>query len=180
MSRLLLLLLFTLFLFSCSLNKNIVNNSLNILPEIEQKYPIFYFGYGSNMNINRMNNRCKDGNFVDLGKVVLNNYEFYFYDRGYANVRYSNYKDVEGVLYRINKECLSKLDIAEGYPDIYQREEVFLDYKNKTIKSQIYLVNNDYSVGIPNDYYYNIVKEGAEDHFLSEEYIKYIDLMANR
>ena len=178
------LLFLTLFLAACTWNNGVPNVEVNLKeelsPEIKEDYSIFYLGYGSNMNIENMDSRCGQDNFVDLGKVILFDYEFYFYDRGYANVRPVPDKYVEGVLYKINEQCLAGLDRAEGYPNVYQRGEVSLNYKDDIIKAEVYLVIGDNTRSRPSDSYYDTVIQGAREHNLSAAYLDYIDFMAGR
>ena len=36
---------------------------------------LFYFGYGSNMNLGQMKQRCGEEHFDDLGRAILDNYQ---------------------------------------------------------------------------------------------------------
>lgn len=142
--------------------------------EIDLSNNIFYFAYGSNMNLDRMNDRCGQDNFTDLGQGILAGYDFYFYQRGYANIKEKASQEVEGVLFKINSQCLRDLDQVEGYPNIYQRRVVKVSFDQKMILAQVYLVENDQSTAKPSDEYYQVVLSGAESHGLSEHYVNKI------
>lgn len=89
---------------------------------------IFYFAYGSNLNLKKM---------VDLGCTIsflraaeLRDYELVFNKRSYKdpNVGFANIvrsdKKVEGILYEILEEDLLKLDKIEGCPKHYHRRRI--------------------------------------------------------
>lgn len=139
---------------------------------------LFYFAYGSNMSLARMTERCGKDNFVDLGKAQLPGYSFYFYGRGYANIRPMASQTIEGVLFQIKGACLKSLDRVEGYPNIYQRQAVKIDWKNTNVLAQVYIVEKDQTVGFPTAEYYQIVLSGAEEHDLSASYIQQIKDLA--
>lgn len=135
---------------------------------------IFYFAYGSNMNLDTMKSRCGEGNFVGFSGFSLNDYMFYFYDRGFANIRSSLSQTVKGVLYRINESCLNSLDQAEGYPNTYQRRIVKISNTLGNFDSWVYIVESDDSVGNPSQEYYDTVVRGAKQYGIDDSYIQYI------
>lgn len=135
---------------------------------------IFYFAYGSNMDFDTMKGRCGLGNFVGFKNSVLSNYSFYFYDRGVANVKPLLGDEVNGVLYKINQKCLNKLDLAEGYPNVYQREELNIRNSFGNYKAWIYIVENDDSTGNPSDSYLDSIISGAKEYGLPSAYIERI------
>jgi gamma-glutamylcyclotransferase (GGCT)/AIG2-like uncharacterized protein YtfP len=139
---------------------------------------LFYFGYGSNMNHERMISRCGAEHFVDLGRSILDDYRFYFYGRGYANIQPQSSDQVEGVLYQIDNVCLQALDVVEGYPHVYQRDTVDIERQNQTYQAEVYIDLNDDTSSIPSDAYYQIVLTGAQQHALSADYINNIKTLA--
>lgn len=142
--------------------------------ELSDGKNIFYFAYGSNMNLDTMKSRCGEGNFVGFGGSSLNDYMFYFYDRGFANIKSSLSQTVKGVLYRINENCLNSLDQAEGYPNTYQRRIVKISNTLGNFDSWVYIVENDDSVGNPSQSYYDTVVSGAKQYGIDDFYIQYI------
>ncbi len=151
--------------------------------KIEETVPnfgngLFYFAYGSNMSLARMTERCGKDNFVDLGKAQLPGYSFYFYGRGYANIRPMASQTIEGVLFQIKDACLKSLDRVEGYPNTYQRQAVKIDWKNTNVLAQVYIVEKDQTMGTPTAEYYQIVLSGAQEHNLSDSYINQIKALA--
>ncbi len=134
---------------------------------------IFYFAYGSNMNLDTMISRCGKNNFVGFG-AYLNDYNFYFYSRGYANIKPVKPSIVQGVLYKINQQCLNGLDRAEGYPNLYQRQTVKIKNRLGDFDAQVYIVQNDNTTGFPTETYFNTVIDGAIQYGLPNDYTQNI------
>lgn len=134
---------------------------------------IFYFAYGSNMDLGRMTARCGENNFVGF-QSYLNDFQFYFYNRGYANIKPVKSSIVQGVLYKINKKCLDSLDIVEGYPNMYQRQIVKIKNSFGAYDAQVYIVENDNTTGHPTEEYFNTVIDGAIQYGLPNDYTQNI------
>ena len=81
------------------------------------KSPILYFAYGSNMNPARMAQRCPGA--IPVGVGVLRNYRLT--ERLYADIDFQEGAEVHGVLYLITERNLRSLDVREGYPRVYRR-----------------------------------------------------------
>lgn len=137
---------------------------------------MYYFGYGSNMKHYQMKDRC--GNAIFVKRVFLKNYKF-VYD-GYSNSRAgsvgnvvnSNEHVVWGGLFKIDKDCLIKLDRYEGYPDCYDRKELkVIDDDGNEYMSYVYL-REGRELGRPKHNYMQVILEGAKDCNLPNEYIK--------
>ncbi len=139
---------------------------------------IFYFAYGSNMNLDTMKSRCGESNFVAFRGSDLSDYAFYFYERGFANIKESPGQVVKGVFYKINEDCLNSLDQAEGYPTLYQRRIVKINNNLGNFDSWVYIVENDMTTGNPSNDYYNTVITGAKQYGIDDFYIQYISSLS--
>ncbi|HNV97553.1 MAG TPA: gamma-glutamylcyclotransferase [bacterium] len=140
---------------------------------------IFYFAYGSNMDLERMTLRCGEKNFVGFSNSHLKDFKFYFYNRGYANIKPQKSSIVYGALYKINKNCLDGLDKAEGYPNLYQRQIVKIINPIGNFDAQVYIVKNDNSIGVPSQSYFDAVIKGAAQYGLPKNYIGEINDLYN-
>lgn len=78
---------------------------------------ILYLAYGSNMEPVRMQKRCPGARA--LGAARLPNYRLT--ERLYADIDFAEGESVDGVLYLITDRHLRSLDAYEGYPKIYRR-----------------------------------------------------------
>ena len=85
-----------------------------------------YFAYGSNMNPARMAKRCPGA--IDLGGAVLRNHRVV--ERLYADIDFEEGTDMQGVLYVITEEHLRRLDRFEGYPSVYRRIWVDVEFED--------------------------------------------------
>ena len=85
-----------------------------------------YFAYGSNMNPARMTKRCPGA--IALGGAVLLNHRLA--ERLYADIDFAEGAETEGVLYVITAEHLRKLDRFEGYPSVYRRIWVDVEFED--------------------------------------------------
>ncbi|MCX8076476.1 MAG: gamma-glutamylcyclotransferase [Aquificaceae bacterium] len=137
---------------------------------------MFYFAYGSNMNLQQMKERCSNSAEF-LKRAYLEGYKF-VYD-GYSSTRNGSVANIVkeegsvvwGALYRIDEDCLKKLDEYEGYPKFYRRDELIVkdDYGNE-YKAWVYL-RKPQGEGKPSKKYMNIVVIGAIQCGLPEHYI---------
>ena len=96
--------------------------------------PILYFAYGSNMNRERMEQRCSGA--VDLGHAVLPNYRLA--ERLYADIDTAAGREVHGVLYLLTPVHLAMLDRFEGYPYIYRRSWLEVEWRGFVYKAVTY------------------------------------------
>ena len=93
-----------------------------------------YFAYGSNMNPARMAKRCPGA--IDLGGAVLRNHRVV--ERLYADIDFEEGADMQGVLYVITEEHLRKLDRFEGYPSVYRRIWVDVEFEDCVYQAVTY------------------------------------------
>ena len=96
-----------------------------------------YVAYGSNMNVEQMKRRCP--NAKPIGKYILGDYKLEF--RGVANIIKCKGKKVPVALWEITEECEKSLDIYEGYPRLYRKEYVKVEYEFKDYKGHVIIDN---------------------------------------
>ena len=94
---------------------------------------MYYFAYGSNLEIHQMKMRCKDSEPVT--QAELPGYRLIF--RGVADIEEAPGASVTGALYEISLNDLRALDIYEGFPTLYTRKEVFVTIKNEYTGKEI-------------------------------------------
>ena len=143
-----------------------------------------YLAYGSNLNLQQMGHRCPYA--VPIGTATLAGYRLMF--RGSSNavatvepvtieaVEAITYGPVEpqtdtgvsstipaGVpvlLWEITPRCEEALDRYEGWPRLYRKETVTVDFNGKPTEVMVYIMNEVYPYGQPGDYYLDVIKEG--------------------
>lgn len=106
----------------------------------------YYFAYGSNLDINRLQSRI--GKVVNLGRSFLRGWTLVFNAGAnmqcYANIIFTgNHLDVvEGVVYQLSARQIKILDGYEGAPGLYTR--MIERYKGKDL--QVYVsINPQYT-----------------------------------
>jgi gamma-glutamylcyclotransferase len=137
---------------------------------------MFYFAYASNMNKRQMAERCPGCKF--LKRAYLENWK-YFYDQhpeskvgAKANIFQSRGDVVWGALFEINGNHLESMDHHEGYPKQYQREIVTIrDDDGQSYEAWVYF-RKPQTPGRPSPEYLEIVRQGALDSGLPEDYLK--------
>lgn len=95
---------------------------------------MFYFAYGSNMNVRRMRSRCPDCKY--LGAAVLRG--FRVVPRLYADLQPNKKSNAYGVLYWVSPADLARLDVFEGYPNTYNRKQYSVYFFDLEICAVVY------------------------------------------
>ena len=143
----------------------------------------YYFAYGSNMDQDRMKNRCKGcAKFTIMFRGIMKNWQLVFnkiskHDENvvYANIMPKESAMVEGVIYKINEKCRDELDYWEGYPEDYQRPNMLVESDNGKLDCVVYIANPaKVREGLkPTKEYLSHLLEGRD--FLSPNYISFLE-----
>jgi|TARA_Y100000310_G_C20688079_1_gene820385 cation transport regulator ChaC len=141
----------------------------------------FYFAYGSNMDVARMQERQMDFDHAEGG--VLRDFRLAFNKRSTrqigmasANVVQCAGSRVEGVVYRLlGSACITKMDPYEGYPLGYDRRKLTIRLRGGDEQpAWVYTANADYidETLKPARWYLNHLLAGREH--LSEDYYQHL------
>ncbi|TKA52212.1 hypothetical protein B0A55_12830 [Friedmanniomyces simplex] len=93
-----------------------------------------YFAYGSNLWLQQMAQRCPTSEYFGIAR--LTGYRWIIYERGYANIvkvedqesEANAYVDeVWGVVYSLQQTDEDRLDVNEGVPFAYTKEDLKVD-----------------------------------------------------
>lgn len=120
-----------------------------------------YFAFGSNLDIEQMSRRCPGS--IPFAAAVLPRHRIAFCGRsrgwggGVANVIRDTASSTPGLLYRISKANLKRLDGYEGHPFVYERERIVVDMPdgNKAL-AWTYRMKSTYQSTPVNDYFAKI------------------------
>jgi len=146
----------------------------------ERKIDQIYFSYGSNMDVDQMEQRCPGAEV--MGRCQLEHYELAFTrfspkrQCGVLDVIKKKGSVVWGVLYKITMNELKILDGFEaGTLQGYQRikVEVLFD-ENKNLTAWTYIVVNKNEVHAPNLQYWHHLFRGSQDFSFPRTYQKMI------
>ena len=99
------------------------------------------------MNLNQMAFRCPDAEVVE--SVRLEGYRLAFRTNGGGNgvatILPEEGSYVDGVLWSLTGDCEKSLDLYEGYPDFYDKQEITVKNKGgREIKAIVYIMTKDY------------------------------------
>ncbi|MBF0192776.1 MAG: gamma-glutamylcyclotransferase [Magnetococcales bacterium] len=140
----------------------------------------YYFGYGSNMNLQRMKKRV--GDFGTPFRGTLYNYCLCFNkvsrrDKrvGFANIIPHHGHAVEGIIFKLNDAQIRSLDAFEGYPEHYDRVSLNAYAEHGEIPVVVYIAQPDMIKNdiLPTKKYLNYLLDGKE--FLSDEYFSMLE-----
>ena len=131
---------------------------------------VYYFAYGSNINLEQMEQRCPDAKVV--GPATLKDYELQFRGRGFATVAPKKGSTVHGLLWEITSVCERALDRYEGYPKHYEKEfEEVSALDGTLVPVMVYVMAQPLcrQPALPAPYYYRVIQQGFEANGLPVE-----------
>ena len=131
---------------------------------------MLYFAYGSNLNHERMQSRCKDSKYIK--NIFLEGYKLSFCavtrDYGVANIMKKKRSRVPGGIWEISESDEKELDVYEGYPTLYEKD--FFKFNGEKI--MFYIMKRQHSFKPPLRQYVDIINQGYKDCNLDREYLK--------
>lgn len=128
----------------------------------------YYLAYGMNTNIDSMKIRCPRA--TSLGSVILPNHTLRF--KGCCDIDYTPGQDMECALWLISDECEFSLDLLEGYPYFYDKKTVTVNANSEKIQAMVYFMTPGHKLGIPSQYYLDMVVDGYHDHNMNVSQIE--------
>ena len=130
-----------------------------------------YGAYGSNMNLMQMSYRCP--NAKPVGSVFVNGFTLKF--RGVADIEHSKDATVPLALWKITDACEQRLDVYEGYPNLYRKQVITipsLKEKFGTDKVMVYIMNSK-DVHPPSSRYLEGIAQGYNDFGIDTDTLMY-------
>lgn len=123
-----------------------------------------YVAYGSNLNMEQMKYRCPTAKFYGVGE--LQGYELQF--KGRANSAFATIAPKEGAsvpvgLWEIQARDERNLDVYEGYPSHYFKEDVSVQMGSREVSAMVYVMNLRMGFNLPSSSYYATVHQGYKD-----------------
>jgi len=149
---------------------------------------IYYFAYGSNMDVQRLTNRDVkiikryDNVHIDHMEFTFNKISKKDNRYAFANVESKENSKVYGILYSLNSEDLAKIDKFEGYPNHYTRILYPVNFQDGTvIYAWLYIANQTWINNSPElmitEEYKQYIRNGLID--LPDYYREYITKKIN-
>jgi hypothetical protein len=123
---------------------------------MDKKYadqPI-YLAFGSNMSKSQMRHRCPDAK--PIGLAMLPDWRLVF--RGVADIIPAKGYQVPVGLWMITRNCEKRLDVYEGFPNLYRKQ-----YFEKDDTAYMAYVMNREGFSPPPEPYYDGIADGYKD-----------------
>ena len=123
-----------------------------------------YVAYGSNLNKGQMKYRCPTAKFYGTG--VLQGYELQFKGRehtAFATIAPKDGASVPVGLWEIQPRDEKALDMYEGFPSHYFKENVQVQVGGKEVSAMVYVMNLRMNFNLPSPSYYATVHQGYRD-----------------
>lgn len=139
----------------------------------------YYLAYGSNLNIAQMKRRCPTA--IPVGTAFIKDYRLMF--KGSKSGSYLTIEKAEGYkvpvgVWKIEDSDERSLDIYEGYPTFYYKEEFeieFISIKRKLkhqAKALVYIMDEKRVLGLPSQNYVLTCLEGYKSFGFDAQYLK--------
>jgi gamma-glutamylcyclotransferase (GGCT)/AIG2-like uncharacterized protein YtfP len=122
-----------------------------------------YIAYGSNLNVRQMAMRCSTAKIVGTGE--LQNYELQFKGSptsAFATIKPSKGSTVPVLIWEIKPKDEKALDLYEGYPSHYYKQNIPVTIDNTQETAMVYIMSHKMDFGIPSHRYYNTLLEGYD------------------
>lgn len=123
-----------------------------------------YVAYGSNLNLRQMKMRCPTAKLTGTGTAPDYELQFKGQSHGaYATIGQKDGASVPVAVWDINPKDERSLDIYEGYPSHYFKQDIAVKMENgEEITAMVYIMNQKMNFGVPSQSYYDTVYEGYE------------------
>lgn len=125
----------------------------------------YYLAYGSNLDKGQMEYRCPDARYV--GPTEIPDYLMVFRSNyrgcGVANIEHFTGATIPGCVWEISAEDEAKLDVYEGWPHLYHKENIVVEVDGKPIEAMVYIMNEGFAFAEPADYYLDVIQQGYID-----------------
>lgn len=132
-----------------------------------------YIAYGSNLNLRQMAARCPSATIFGTG--LLNNWVLLYRGRegnAHATIARKKGSSVPALIWSIEPADEYRLDIYEGYPRYYFKQNVMVDIGGQKRKAMVYIMDLHQRPAKPSRSYVETIIQGYLDNDLDIEYFK--------
>lgn len=132
----------------------------------------YYVAYGSNLNLVQMARRCPKSKIFGAGYIP--DYELAFHGtegNAHATILPKKGGSVPALVWMVPPKDEMYLDIYEGFPKYYYKEEVDVIVNGKVVTCMVYLMNQRRVVNLPHPAYVATIRQGYLDNDLDMDYL---------
>lgn len=122
----------------------------------------YYIAYGSNLSVEQMAHRCPDAKVAGCG--ILYGWQLMF--NGCATIQRNPEKNTPVLIWEISERDEKRLDIYEGYPRYYFKQELEVETfpldggAPVNLTAMVYIMSEGFDRGDPTPFYYSILENG--------------------
>ena len=128
----------------------------------------YYLAYGSNLSVQQMLHRCPDAVYVGISEIKDCRLLFRGSLTGsYLTIEKKKGRVVPVVVWKVSAEDEEALDMYEGYPRFYRKEELQVEVKSLidgkpigTVPAFVYVMDEARPLGSPTAGYFSVCEEG--------------------
>ena len=135
-----------------------------------------YVAYGSNLHTGQMAHRCPDAKVIGTGMLVDYKLSFAGWPgHGVATVTPCKGSNVPVAVWAISERDEANLDVYEGWPALYRKEDIEVAMDNGTkISGMVYIMNKKYHnqvmvEAVPTPQYFATIATGYETFGLNKK-----------
>lgn len=133
-----------------------------------------YVAYGSNLNKKQMAQRCPTAKVFGAG--IMQNWELLYRGTrrdGVATIRRKKGSCIPVGLWMIYEEDEKSLDIYEGFPYLYRKQNVYVTLPDGSRHlAMVYIMNGHRKPCYPSEYYEETIRQGYMDFDLDMGYFE--------
>ena len=133
----------------------------------------YYVAYGSNLNLSQMALRCPTARVYAAG--YINNWELLYrgsVTNSHATIGRKKGSQVPVLVWEIQELDEHRLDIYEGYPRYYYKQNIMVDIGHRKKKAMVYIMNPLRRPGYPSPYYIEVIRQGYIDNGFDLDYLE--------
>lgn len=133
-----------------------------------------YVAYGSNLHLEQMARRCPEATV--FGSGLVKDHKLTFWGTGYrcgvATILPEEGTDVPVGLWLVSEDDEKNLDVYEGYPHLYRKENIDVELEDGTVVTgMIYLMNYGETTR-PSQGYFNTIASGYRSFGFDLDFLK--------
>ncbi len=133
----------------------------------------YYAAYGVALNRTEMARRCPTAKLI--GTSILRNFRLIFrgsHASAIANIEYAKGCSVPVLIWEITQADESALDLHEGYPHLFEKQQLRIRLDGKLANCMVYVMRGDRPLGKPSAFYYSAVLEGYKEAGFDTEILR--------
>ena len=144
---------------------------------MRKKSTKLYVAYGSNLHFEQMAHRCPDATVYGSGVIKNHLLTFWgnWHRNGVATVLPNAGTDVPVGVWEISARDEKNLDIYEGWPHLYRKEDIEVEMSDgSVVTAMVYIMNETCGMRecLPSDSYFHTIATGYKSFGFDLEFLK--------